>query len=425
MADDPQQPLAQAQLRHHTTTHQPAQPMLSLQDLDQFQQWSRIAQSYPYPSSLEGMDGTATQAAAVDQHRHHRSYTDPIQAAEIQQHQQEETNRRLQQEAHTTHHFPGTHPALRQRQSPTTTGTATSRGSPTHVNDLTRDLTTMIPPHGNVDDPMQLAVQLAAVGGVQVPVGVGSTTNTGASLGHSLDGSQSWNSAMTPMQIQQLDQLYRFQQQHQQTSHAQRLRQDSSRPLHNSSSPIAPHHPHNNNHPHPPPSSSPAGSSTSSTNGLPPHTTTGQAHHYSQELRRQQQEQMRRQQEQMFLEQQRPGDPPLHREGDQQQRERQQSMSTDEEYLRHIALAEAFHRQQQHQQRTTSSPLGHPGHSHHYFPQQQQQQEGVYMDAGEYHQQAQGMLDHQEAYHLVDLVGVQEGSPNGGMIKYDSPLPLE
>ena len=125
-----------------------------------------------------------------------------------------------------------------------------------------------------------------------------------------------------------------------------------------------------------------------------------------------------RRQERIFQEQQHREE--LHR---QQEDERRQSTSTvaEEEYLQQLALAEAFHHQQQ--QRSNSSPHAHQGHNPHW-------QEGApFMDgaAGEYHHPqppSAGMLDHQDGYHLADLVGVQEGSPNG-VIKYDSPLPLE
>ncbi|THH22499.1 hypothetical protein EUX98_g8192, partial [Antrodiella citrinella] len=204
-------------------------------------------------------------------------------------------------------------------------------------------------------------------------------------------------------------------------------------------SPIAPHHPHNSSSSHQrlplsapatvtshPSSTSPVSAGSSNSNGPHLPRATARAHIYSQELHRQQQEQMRHQQEQIWEQQQRQEE--RRRDERQQQQQQNTNSAAQEEYLQQLALAEAFHhQQQQQQQRTTNSPHGLPGHNPHYFPPQAGSgQEGAYMD-GEYHQQQAeaAMLDHQEAYHLADLVGVQEGSPNGGMIKYDSPLPLE
>jgi hypothetical protein len=118
--------------------------------------------------------------------------------------------------------------------------------------------------------------------------------NTGMNLARNLDGSPSWNSAMTPMLTQQLDHLYHYQAQRQQ-QHPQSLSHSAQEQGH----PGLPHRP----------ASSLARSSSFSTIGGPhlghpssplesePVVGTGlggNATQYSLDLRRQQEDQLRR-----------------------------------------------------------------------------------------------------------------------------------
>lgn len=404
--------------------------MLSLQDLDPYHPWpphANIVQSYPYPSSLD-MD--ATQAGPSQ-------YSDQLQLP-IQ-----ETNPHLQ--TTTSLHFPSTLPQQQQQQQPhpqrRSPTTAQHLPSPTRANDLTQDPMMM----SHVEEEM-LVAQLAVAAGVdQVPVDYPASlhthqsTNTAQSLGHNLDGSPSWNSAiMTTTQMQQLDRLYRFQAQHQ--SHGPQLRQDSSRqPLNSHSSIGQHHHPQQSPQPTQQQQRGPQPPPTPISHGPLPQNTSVRAHLYSQELRMQQEEQLRRQQqERNFQEEQ------------QQQREHQERerRNSEEEYLRRLHGAY----QGTHSNNHSPHSLAHPTGGHPYFPaqqaaaqQQQHQGEVTYIiehtPLPHHHQQGgttpEGhqaqyhpsvMLDrHQGGYHLVDgqlELAVQEGSPNGGMIRYDSPLPL-
>ena len=409
---DPQQVFGQAPLPHHTTTHQglPA-PALSLQDLEQYQAWARLGgQSYPFglPSELDGSAGVSSP------------YADSAAAMEAARMQEEQTNRHLP--ADTTPRFPSTHPPpagpppqRRTPPNPQLSGTHLARQ--TLGSDLTLDPTTMTAhvSGANGSAEMHLAAQLAAAGG---------TTSTGQSLGPSLDGSPSWNSAMTHLQMQQqLDHLYRYQpqvaRQPQVHSRGPPHLQDSSHPQHNSHSSIAP-------------ASVPLRQQIAQN----PHLAA-RAHHYSLELHRQQQEQLRQRLQQ------------------QQQREEtaEQERRNSEEYMR---LAQLYG-----QGPLSGSPhhMGAPSAA--YFPQQQADnsnnnhfQDGLpphvrhpshqpllHAHSGVHHPQQvmhlpphlahQAILD--GGYPLPDGVGQDPlelgvlgpgGSPTG-MIKYESPLPLE
>ena len=128
----------------------------------------------------------------------------------------------------------------------------------------------------NVEEEMY--AQLVGAAAVQVQVVTPMTT--APSPVHNLDGSPSWNSAMTHLQMQQqLDHLYRYQpqvaRQPQVHSRGPPHLQDSSHPQHNSHSSIAP-------------ASVPLRQQIAQN----PHLAA-RAHHYSLELHRQQQEQLR------------------------------------------------------------------------------------------------------------------------------------
>ncbi|KAL4245388.1 hypothetical protein ABKN59_010325 [Abortiporus biennis] len=335
--EDLRQPLDQVQLQHHSS-----QPMLSLQDLDQYQHWSRnIAPSYPpYHSSLDNMD--AGNHPTPNTHHHpHRVYTDPLPVATMQ----EETNRRLQQEAHTNLHFPST---LQQQPPPRPSPTHNNNNpSPILGNDPIQDQTMMMGPSPQEEEEILAAAQLAAAAsggqGRVVNSPVGANTNTGANLGHNLEGSPSWNCAMTQMQMQQqLDHLYRYQQVVAgREVQGQRLHQDSSRQLHNSLSLIGQHHHH------PQHQLSPT-TPVSSGGHIPPQTPTSslgtnqrgqgqqnavvvssaQALIYSQELSRQQQQQLRRIRHQQQLELELEQEEQEH----QQQQQQEQQLREEEDY---------------------------------------------------------------------------------------------
>ncbi|KAM5533665.1 hypothetical protein V8D89_012632 [Ganoderma adspersum] len=410
---DPTQLYVQGPLPPHTTTHQglPA-PAVSLQELEQYQAWARLGgQNYPYglPSELDGSAGGSSP------------YADSVAAMEAAARMQEEQTSRRHPED-TTHRFPSTHQQrVGQRRTPPNPQqqlSATHLARQTLANDLTLDPTTMTA-HVNAANgsaEMHLAAQLAAAG---------ATTTTGQSLGPSLDGSPSWNSAMTHLQMQQqLDHLYRYQhqqevvrQQHQAHSRGPPHRPDSSHPPRNSHSSIGPVsvplQQHLAQNPH----------------------MAAQAHHYSLELRRQQEEQLRQR---------------LRAREETAERERRNS---EEEYL--------MRQQQQYAavygsggQPLSGSPhpmgaavayfpgpqdssfqdgLSHVRHPSHPHPQ------GLHAHSGGPHHplHLQAHLGHQAildaGFPLPDGVGPDplelgvlgpEGSP-AGMIKYESPLPLE
>ena len=415
---DPTQLYVQGPLPPHTTTHQglPA-PAVSLQELEQYQAWARLGgQSYPYglPSELDASAGGSSP------------YADSVAAMEAAARMQEEqTNRRHPED--TTPRFPSTHPQRAgQRRTPPNPQqqlSATHLARQTLASDLTLDPTTMTA-HVNAANgsaEMHLAAQLAAAG---------ATTTTGQSLGPSLDGSPSWNSAMTHLQMQQqLDHLYRYQhqqqavrQQHQAHSRGPPHHPDLSRPPRNSHSSIGP-------------VSVPLRQQLAQN----PHMAA-QADHYSLELRRQQEEQLRQR---------------LRAREETAERERRNS---EEEYLM---------RQQQQQQQYAAvygsggQPLSgspHPmGAAVAYFPGPQDSssfQDGLSHVRHPSHPHPQGLhahsaggphhplhlqahLGHQAildaGFPLPDGVGPDplelgvlgpEGSP-AGMIKYESPLPLE
>ena len=431
---DPQQLLAPAPPPPHTTTHQglPA-PALSFQDLEQYQAWARLGgPSYPFalPSDMD------VSAAASS------PYADSAAAMEAaRMHQQEaQTSRRLP--ADTTLHFPSTlPPQAGQPPAPRRTppnpqqqqaqGAHTLPGRPTHANDLTLDQTTMTSAHAN-----GLANGSAAEMLGPLPAGAASTS-TGASLGPSLDGSPSWNSAMTHLEMQQqLDHLYRYQA-HQVSQVAVGM-----------AAPARSRGP-----PHPPDSSQPQRSSHSSIGpvGVPLRQQQQQQHAqqaqmYSLELHRQQQEQLRQLRQQQQRE-------------ETAERERRNS---EEEYLRR--LAEAYASANGGQLSGSPHPQVHMGAAAYFQHHPHHQQQGhppppvtvpsqaVVPDSRSFHAHTgahhlhhqQALLAHHShahthtmldgAYPLVDaapgdpldmgMAAVLGESPTG-MIKYESPLPLE
>ncbi|KAH9927029.1 hypothetical protein B0H21DRAFT_136541 [Amylocystis lapponica] len=351
MVDDHQQPLAQAQHPHHTST------LLSLQDMEQYQQWARIAPSYPFHTAPTHLDAQSSPYSE-----------EPLMPPPMI------ANRRLPVDSTATRHFLSTLQQQQPRRSPQTH----TQQQRILASDLSPDQTMM----GHVTEEM-LAAHLATVGAA--------STSTGATLGPNLDGSPSWNSAMTQMQVeQQLDHLYRYQAQQARNSAVAMSRgqphPDSSRLHRNSHSSIGP----------------------APLPNLPP------AHQYSHALHQQQQQQLRRQQERL-------------RQQVAEEKEQARRHSEEEEYLRQ--LAEAYGSNSAHPQEALSD-------GPQYFPEQgyldgalmsPQQEDGEAEEA--YRRHAAGML---EGYHPLDgpdpldMVGVQEeGSPMGGMIKYESPLQSE
>ena len=402
--------LAQAPLPPHTTTHQApqAQQGVTLQD---YQAWARLgAQSYPYALQSDIQDASAAVS---------NLYADSAAAMDMARRQQEEqTSRRLQ--ADTTHRFPSTHQpqgAPPQRRTPPNPHQQAHMVR-THGNDPTLDPTTTMPRVNGNGSAEMLAAQLAAAAR-------SGTTTTDPSLVLNPDGSPSWNSAMTHLEMQQqLDHLFRFQQAHQVVDRPQAPsrgpphRPDSSLQQRNSHSSIGP-------------AAAPLRPQP------PPSQQQMAAHHYSLELHRQQQEQLRQRLQQQ---QQR-------EETERVERERRNS---EEDYMRRLA-AGAY-----------GAPLSGSPHplppGNTYFPQQQDGPHGhppsrphpslhpahshththmvAGLPAGMVHHQLQAHLGHPQAitvdagyppHLLVDAVGrdplelgVLEAAP--AMIKYESPL---
>ncbi|PIL33357.1 transcription factor [Ganoderma sinense ZZ0214-1] len=402
----------------------------STAELEQYQAWARLGgQSYPYglPSELDasaaGSSPYADSAAAMEA------------AARMQE---EQTNRRLPED--TTPRFPSTHPQRAgQRRTPPNPQqqlSATHMSRQTLANDLTLDPTTMTAhvSAANGSAEMHLAAQLAAAG---------ATTTTGQSLGPSLDGSPSWNSAMTHLQMrQQLDHLYRYQQQQQH----QAVRQQQQQQQVHSRGP--PHHPDSSRPPRNSHSSiGPVSAPLRQQLAQNPHLAA-QAHHYSLELHRQQEEQLRQR---------------LQAHEETAERERRNSA---EEYL--------MRQQQQFAAVYGSAGAGGPplsGSPHPmgaaaaaYFPDTTNNsssfQDGLSRGRHPSHPRPQGLHAHSGAHHhplhlqvqvqghahlahqaildggypLPDGVGPDPlelgvlGGPGGspaGMIRYESPLPLE
>ena len=214
--EDLQQPIGQAQLPHHTSP----QNLPTMEGLD----WS-INQNYPFQS----MDVAANW-----------------QRQQQQQQLTNSTHSRQQihhpQQVLTTHRFPSTH-----RHSPNQQAMAgpSNLHQATLGSDLSREST----------DPRMRAHVENPTGGYPDLT----NTNTGQSHGLSLDGSPSWNSAMTQMQMAEYEHFYRAQPDQ----------------LHGQLPPLDSSHPH-----------------------LPSHSSIGlhsPATHYSQELSRQQLQQLRQQ----------------------------------------------------------------------------------------------------------------------------------
>ena len=210
--DDLQQPIAQAQLQHHSTP----QNLPTVEGLD----WS-INQSYPFQS----MDVAANwQRQQLTSTPHSRQIHHP------------------QQQVLTTHRFPSTH-----RHSPNQQHLAgpSNLHHPTLANDLSREST----------DPRMRA----HVENQMAPYRDLANTNTAQNHALNLDGSPSWNSAMTQMQMAEYDHFYQAQPDQ----------------LHGQLPPLDSSHPH-----------------------LPSHSSIGlqsPTMHYSQELSRQQLQQLRQQ----------------------------------------------------------------------------------------------------------------------------------
>lgn len=269
--DDHPPPLGLGQLPHPTTMAHP--------DLGQpYHPWSQLVPNYHYRSPLAlGDDGS-----------------DMTTGQYIEEMPQETSPHLLLEAHHTTHHFhstPQLHPPPRQRPSP-----PMQQPSPIPASDPTQDPTTRTATTTSTVNEEMFA-RIALAGG---PVHLAPQhMSTAPSHDPSLDGSPSWNSAMTPLMNQQLDHLYHYQAQRQ---HSVPLAQP---PL---------------------PDSYPAHPSLLSTTAHRPHSpqqnlSAGGAHRYSQELRRQQEEQMRRIQLQAQYQ-------------DEQARERMRRKSEEEELMR-------------------------------------------------------------------------------------------
>lgn len=388
----------------HTTTHQMLTP--PLQD---YTAWGRLTSSYPF----HHLDAAAAAAAAAASSHFHDSLRADMSMSETT------ASQRLPQAHLGTLHFPSTHLQQQQhhhhqaRRSPT--NHIMGQGVPsTLASDLTltQDPTTTMMAHANGE---MLAAHLAAVQG---------NTNTGASLGHSLDGSPSWSSATMTQPMQLLEEYYMPPQQQQQ-QHAQAQAQRQAQAEHQARV----RHQQLSRGPPPPPDSSRAPhNSHSSIGGAPTPPTMAhpshphpQAHRYSLELRRQQEEQLHMLRQAQQRQQQ--------QEQQQAVAERSRRKSAEEAYLQQLAAAYGHPSPHTHTQAAHGDHLymaytdgaGHPG-----LPGGGEE---VYRLHGH-----PGMLE--QGYRLVDgapgpldLMGVpgvpaQENSPVG-MLRYESPLPLE
>lgn len=213
--EDLQPPIAQAQLPHHSSP----QNLPTMEGLD----WS-INQTYPFQS----MDVAASWPPPPQQQQ---QLTNTTHSRQIHH---------PQQQVHTTRRFPSTH-----RHSPNQqlmAGPSNHRQA-SLASDLSQEST----------DPRMRAHVENQTAGYQDLV----NTNTGQSHALNLDGSQSWNSAMSQMPMAEYDRFYS----------AQRDQ------LHGQLPPLDSSHPH-----------------------LPSHSSIGlhsQATHYSQELSQQQFQQLR------------------------------------------------------------------------------------------------------------------------------------
>lgn len=440
--DGPAQQLAQAQLPPHTTT---SHPMLTVSpDLNG---WARLTQtSYHHPHSAQAaypaslpLDALeAAPSPAYDS----LAAMGAMDMVGMDETMGNTTSRRHPSEGIAIHHF---HSTLQpQRRSPQ--NMHQQQRTQTLASDLSRDQTTMMLQQAHAPAADQRMVHYTQQQ---------ATTNTAATLGPSLDGSPSWNSAMNPMAMSadQYDQFYRYQQarvQQQQHANANAARHQPSRgppPLDSSQAHRSSHSSTAISHQsRQQAQTTPPGATNTGTNSL----TTAQAHHYSLELRRQQEEQLRKLRWQ-HEEQQRHQQEEQDREWEREEYARDQARrrSEEEAYLQQLAQAygnsasphplEVRHASQQ------LSQDGHP-----YYTAQQ----GYPMldqghlaglradgDAEEYQRRQQQMLDggyHQvDAQDLLDLsqevpgvlgvgaLGPTGQSPEAVMIKYESPLPLE
>ncbi|KAH9925353.1 uncharacterized protein BXZ73DRAFT_79022 [Epithele typhae] len=293
------------------------------------------------------------------------------------------------------------------------------RPGSTLANDLSLDPTTTMA-HGNAQNGSaeMLAAQLAA--------GPGPSTTTGPTLGPNLDGSLSWNSATTHLQMQQqLEHLYRSQtqQQHQQLAQA-RQHAASRGPQHHPDSSLPPHNSHS--------STAPPAAPLRPQSVHPPSQVAH--HHYSLELHRQQQEQLR----QRLQDQQRSETEREQRRRNSEEAYMMQQLAAAESYG--VPLSDSPHMAQAGSTYFpgpgTDGPRGRhpshprPSHLHGHMPglpsamhplQAHLAHPQIMADAGAY-----------PPHHLVmDGVGpdplelaVLRDSPVG-MVKYGSPLPLE
>ena len=255
--EDLQQPIAQAQLPHHTSP----QNLPTMEGLD----WS-INQNYPFQS----MDVAANwQRQQQQQQRTNTTHSRQIHHP--------------QQQVHTTPRFPSTH-----RHSPNHQPMAGP--SNLHQATLASDLS-----QESTDPRMRGHVENQTAGYPDL-----GNTNTAPSHALNLDGSPSWNSAMTQMQMAEYDHFYQAQpdQLHGQLPH------------------LASSHQH-----------------------LPSHSSIGlqsPATHYSQELSRQQLQQLRQQHHRL---------------------EQARRHSLEGEYLQHFGGTLHPHPQQQQSQQHNFLPL--------------------------------------------------------------------
>ncbi|EPQ50730.1 hypothetical protein GLOTRDRAFT_123536 [Gloeophyllum trabeum ATCC 11539] len=291
-------PLVQAQLQQRITTQS---ALYTMEALD----WSVLAQNYPY----QALD-------AAQQH----------QVAAAWQQQQQQQQQQTQQQPQHHHPLPAS-PAASESAT-IHHFRSTLQPSPTHSHHSEPIL-----PHHRQPQATTLAnglsqdhtMMMARVSAESLLAAAASTsTSTSRNPDLSLDGSPSWNSAMTQMQAQELEQFYgQYQQQvpptHQVSDQQQQQQQQQSLPAQT---------------PHP-----------GSSHSLPPSRSTIPAHHYSQELHRQQQAQL------------------------MAARERQRQRENEEQARRNSEEAEYLHMQQQ-QQLAAS-----------YRQQQQQQQQQLQAQA--------------------------------------------
>ena len=345
-SDDPAPQIAQGQ-HPHPISHP---NLLTLEELD----WS----TYPFQQQQQQDMDVSASWQRQQQHQHMGTMQ----------------SQHLQQDPHTNHHFPSTHPRSppthlnnnNNNHQPGPSRLRQQQQHPTLVNDLTQD-----------------QMEMMAAARVESPADH-PTTNMAQSPALNPDGSPSWNSAMT--QIQQMQGLEHF------------YRQVHDRPLHLASP-----------HPHQPSPSSIAHLSQAHIISREAGAVGAEHSSYSQELHRQQQAQLRRQQRE------------LEREEEEEAARRQEE---EDEYLQNLVATFHPHPHHQHhphhphhQQQQQYFTLSEDHHSHrHYQMHPEQQPPPLHSPLVD---QAYGAHHPQIQDHHRYLVGEREESPI--MIKYGSP----